>query len=359
MNIFLTYNWNNKDIADQIDEWFSENEIKLKRDIRDLKYKQSIKKFMKSIRNADFVIMIISEDYLKSKNCMYEVLEFVKDQNFTDKIIPIIKSGEIFDIRYQITIQKSWTEKIKELKEIKKELDSEKSIPLLEEINIYSKVENELLDFLRIVCDMNNIILKNDQFIDTNFDTIIKYIGKDNLNQNDVIINCRLVEGKYNPGEMIEYLNNLFGNISVIQLGDMSLSVRFKSYLSPKELENKIYLSIGKDKISSLNLFGYSEAYYFVAKRKIEEYNSKHIMWWSPLSGGYTMNLRDAGLYSEKDIKRFIPKWFYEHQLAIKATYVDSLNLTVFPINSNESSKLIEDRKMIIGEIKYENKDYF
>ena len=56
---FLSYNWNNSIIADQIDEWFSENNIKLQRDIRDLEYKQSIKEFMKTIRDAEFVIMII------------------------------------------------------------------------------------------------------------------------------------------------------------------------------------------------------------------------------------------------------------------------------------------------------------
>lgn len=359
MNIFLSYNWNNKDVADQIDEWFSENNIKLKRDVRDLKYKQSIKDFMKSIRNADFVIMIISDDYLKSKNCMYEVLEFVKEQKFRDKIIPIIKSSEIFDIKHQVVFQKFWTHEISELKKIQKELDSENSIPLLEEINIYNKIENELLDFLKIVCDMNNIVLTNDQFINSDFDTIIKYIGKDNLNQNDVILNCRLIEGKYTSAKMIEYLNNLFGNISVIKVGETILSVRFKSYLSSKELKKKIYQSIGEDKIESLNVFDYNNAYYFVGKRKINEYSSKHIMWWSPLGGGYTINLRDAGLYSEEDIKTFTPKWFYEDQLAIKANYVDSLNLTIFSTNSTESAKLIEDRKVIIGDVKYEDNDYF
>ena len=124
-------------------------------------------------------------------------------------------------------------------------------------------------------------------------------------------------------------------------------------------MRKKTFQSIGKDKIDSLIVFDYDDAYYFVAKRKIDEYSSKHIVWWSPLSGGYTTNLRDAGLYSEKEIKQFSPKWFYEHQLSIKASYVDSLNLAIFEINSRESARLVEDRKIIIGDIKYEDKDYF
>ena len=357
---FLSYNWNNTIIADQIDQWFSENNIKLKRDIRDLEYKQSIKDFMKSIRNAEFVIMIISDDYLKSKNCMYEVLEFVKEQKFKDKIIPIIKSNEIFDIKYRVEIKKFWTGRKKELKKLLNDIDAETSIPLLEEINIVNRIENELLDFLKVVCDMNNIVLRDDQFIDTNFDTIISYIGTDNLNQNDIILNCNFKEdGDFIATKMIKYLNDIFEKISILEMKEFALSVRFNSYLSPREIKKKIYKLIEKENFTHLNIFEYKEAYYFVAKRKIDEYNSKQIMWWGHLKKGYTNNLKDAGLYSEKDIKSFIPKWFYEHQVAIKCDYVDKLDISVFTINSNESYKLVEDRKVIIGDVKYDNKDYF
>ncbi len=34
--------------------------------------------------------MLISDDYLKTSNCMFEVLEFIKDENYRNRIIPII-----------------------------------------------------------------------------------------------------------------------------------------------------------------------------------------------------------------------------------------------------------------------------
>ena len=82
--IFLSYNWNNETIADAIESYFKDTPITIKRDKRDLHFKQSIKEFMKQIRKTDYALMIISEDYLKSSNCMYEVLEFIKDENYKE-----------------------------------------------------------------------------------------------------------------------------------------------------------------------------------------------------------------------------------------------------------------------------------
>jgi len=357
--IFLSYNWNDCAIADQIDEWFSENNIKLRRDIRDIAYKQSIKEFMESIRDAEFVIMIISEDYLKSKNCMYEVLEFVKEQKFKDKIIPVIKSNELFDIKYRVEIKKFWTEKKAELKNILIENDPETSIPLIEEIKIISKIESELNDFLKIVCDLNNILLKNNQFIDTNFDTIIKYIGKDSLKQNDIIVNCVFKNEKYTSAKILKYLNDIFEKISILEMREFALSVRFYSYLTAVEIEKKIYIFIERENIDSLNIFDYKDAYYLVAKRKIDEYNSTLIMWWRHLGFGYTNNLKEAGFYSDNDIESEPSEFFYKDQLAIKAAYIDNLNVSVFFINSFNSRKLVEDRNVIIGDVKYKDKSYF
>lgn len=66
------------------------------RDIRDLRYKSSIKEFMKQIRKGDYSFIIISEDYLKSLNCMYEMGEFIKDESYKDRILPIVKKEQIF-----------------------------------------------------------------------------------------------------------------------------------------------------------------------------------------------------------------------------------------------------------------------
>ena len=89
IKIFLSYSWADKDVADIIDKDFSSIGIQLVRDIRDISYRSSIKEFMHKVGKSDFVIMIISNEYLKSQNCMYEVNELVNTHEFEKRILPL------------------------------------------------------------------------------------------------------------------------------------------------------------------------------------------------------------------------------------------------------------------------------
>lgn len=60
------------------------------RDIRGLKFKDSIKSFMDSIGRHDFVISIISDNYLKSVNCMYEISEVMRLREYKEKMLLVI-----------------------------------------------------------------------------------------------------------------------------------------------------------------------------------------------------------------------------------------------------------------------------
>lgn len=92
--IFISYSWANKDIADLIDDDFQKLGYILTRDERDIRYKDSIKEFMQKIGKHDFVIMLISDNYLKSENCMYEVMEVMRDREYKKKILMIILKDE-------------------------------------------------------------------------------------------------------------------------------------------------------------------------------------------------------------------------------------------------------------------------
>jgi len=92
--IFISYSWANKDIADLIDYDFQKLGYVLTRDERDIKYKDSIIEFMQQIGKHDFVIMLISDSYLKSENCMYEVMEVMRDREFKKKILMIVLKDE-------------------------------------------------------------------------------------------------------------------------------------------------------------------------------------------------------------------------------------------------------------------------
>lgn len=72
--------------------------INLTRDIYATKYKDSLDNFMKTIREHDYVISIVSSAYIKSLNCMYEIENLMKDREYEDKLFFIVVGKE--DIGY-------------------------------------------------------------------------------------------------------------------------------------------------------------------------------------------------------------------------------------------------------------------
>ena len=114
--IFLSYCWANEKFANEIDNGFARVGFNLIRDIRQIEYKQSLKQFMKGIRKTDSVIMVISNDYLKSKNCMFEVLEVFKDVEYRDRIFPIVlPDTDIYDDMKSLQFYEYWSIKYSEL----------------------------------------------------------------------------------------------------------------------------------------------------------------------------------------------------------------------------------------------------
>ena len=98
MDIFLSYCWKDDEIANKIYDYFKKNHsITLHRDKIDIKNWGSIKEYMQSLNDMEYIILIISENYLKSSNCMYEVLETIRDRKYRNKIFPVVLDKGIYN----------------------------------------------------------------------------------------------------------------------------------------------------------------------------------------------------------------------------------------------------------------------
>lgn len=94
--LFLSYCQKDSCIANIIESQLcleTNNGIRISRYNR-LPYKESFKLFMNSIQEHDFVLCIVSDSYLKSQACMYEVGEIVKNQNYVDKLLFVVLGEE-------------------------------------------------------------------------------------------------------------------------------------------------------------------------------------------------------------------------------------------------------------------------
>lgn len=90
LKIFLSYNHNDSKIVNDLELNLNnlyKGRIELTRDINVLDYKGSLDEFMQTIKDHDLVISIISDTYLKSTACMYEVSELMRDRNYIDKLL--------------------------------------------------------------------------------------------------------------------------------------------------------------------------------------------------------------------------------------------------------------------------------
>jgi TIR domain/SIR2-like domain len=120
VKIYISYAWKgeSEETADSIEHALKEKGISIIRDKKDLGYTGDIKGFMSTIGKGDYVIVIISDKYLRSENCMFELLEINKNGDFAGRIFPIVLSdANIYDDIVRIDYLNYWTKKIKDLNE--------------------------------------------------------------------------------------------------------------------------------------------------------------------------------------------------------------------------------------------------
>ncbi len=193
--VFLSYCQKDSDVADLVEEKFQpfvEGKVKISRDIRDVKYHESFKNFMQSIETHDFVIMLISDNYLKSRNCLFEVMEVVKDSQYKNKLIFIVLSDD--DIVYykekpvldigakvytsdgQTSYSVYWNNYQKDLQaQIEAIGDDVYAVHQIKEKGIIQRILLDLPEFFEFIKDNKGLPLA--KHIENGFSDIIKFMN--------------------------------------------------------------------------------------------------------------------------------------------------------------------------------------
>lgn len=179
IKIFLSYCQKDEDVADSLEQNmmpYISDKAKISRDIREVGYHKSFKQFMQSIEKHDYVITIISDNYLKSRNCMFEMLEVVKDSSFSEKLLFIVlreddvqyyknaPSGnigaDVYSTTGQATYSQYWSSVDKELDAKIEEIGNPAyAIAQIKEKRIVQKILLDLPEFLEFIRDNKGISL--------------------------------------------------------------------------------------------------------------------------------------------------------------------------------------------------------
>lgn len=177
--VFISYAWKgeSEELVNQIDQSLQERGIKIIRDKRDLGYKGSIGAFMERIGQGNCVILVISDKYLRSSNCMFELVEIAENKNFLDRVFPVVLAdADIYKPLKQIQYIKYWEKEISELKESLKDLDPIHLEGIYEQLNLYDRIRDNISRLTSILSDMNT--LTPDMHRDSDFSDLCTAIEK-------------------------------------------------------------------------------------------------------------------------------------------------------------------------------------
>jgi len=177
--VFISYAWGSEreEIVNQIDKALQERGIKIIRDKRDLGYKGSISEFMERIGQGNCVVVVISDKYLRSPNCMFELVEIAEGKQFHDRIFPVVlNDANIYDPVKRIEYVKHWEVKRAELAEAMKTLDPANLQGIREDMDLYDRIRDKISGLTSILKDMNT--LTPDMHRDANFNEVYDGILK-------------------------------------------------------------------------------------------------------------------------------------------------------------------------------------
>lgn len=175
IELYISYAWKgeSEEMAELLEKAFEENDINLIRDKKDLKYRERISEFMKRIGKAKGVVVILSDKYLKSSYCMFELMKIYENKNFEDRIFPIVLGdANIFEGDGRVAYKKYWQAKIDDLNT--KMVGADASETLRTEYKLCKKIHEFIGKVEDILPDMN--ALSPEIHRETNFEAMIKDI---------------------------------------------------------------------------------------------------------------------------------------------------------------------------------------
>lgn len=158
--VFISYAWGaeRENIVNEIDETLQQRGIRIVRDKRALGYRGSIKEFMERIGQGRCVIVVISDKYLRSPNCMFELVEIAENKQFHDRVFPVVLSdANIYDPLKRIEYVKYWEAKRKELAKAMKTLDPANLQGIRDDMDQYDRIRDQISGITSILKDMNTL----------------------------------------------------------------------------------------------------------------------------------------------------------------------------------------------------------
>lgn len=157
---FISYSRKDAKVVDELERIFLTVGLTFVRDVRDLQFGGGIPSFMESIRLADSVVVIISDSFLRSSNCLFEMLELMSEEDFRGRLTPItLDPTTIADPKKMAEYVAYWEGEATRLASKTRRLDPKNAGPLMAHVNLYSRIAGFVGEFIRTIRDIRHLSL--------------------------------------------------------------------------------------------------------------------------------------------------------------------------------------------------------
>ena len=146
--VFASYRQNKESIrlVDQIESVLGDHKITLLRDVNEVGYRDSFSKFMERLGEGDAIVVVLSNEYFESENCMFELTAIAERGDLRGRIYPIaLKDAAISKAEDRARFRGYWDRRLSNLKDHGDLQDQAR----------FERYRNDVGRLLGIVTDMN------------------------------------------------------------------------------------------------------------------------------------------------------------------------------------------------------------
>lgn len=177
--VFVSYGWTDESnaLVDELSAAFETRGVSLIRDKDEMKYKDSLRRFMRRIGRGNAIVVVLSRKYLESPNCMFELAEIADRPDFRDRVFPIIlPDARVFEAEVLIDYIKYWEDRVKSLDEKMRTVELTNLQGVQDDINLFRRIRNVIAQLVDILRDMNVLSVRSNR--ELLIDKVVKAVEK-------------------------------------------------------------------------------------------------------------------------------------------------------------------------------------
>ena len=178
--VFLSYSHNESGYAVRLDEALTAHHISVLRDKKNLKKNDCISSFMEHGSHSDYVVLLISDAYLKSGYCMFEAIA-AYNSRVNKKLIPVVfPDADVFSTQGHLSYITYWQKQLNTLRQDVAQYPSHMCIEVSKNIRELEQYSSFIGDLLALIRDTNCILAADG---DKSFSEILHWIFLDLLSR--------------------------------------------------------------------------------------------------------------------------------------------------------------------------------